>query len=292
MRPFRFGVNLLDLPSAAGWASTCRRAEQLGYDVLQVPDHLGWPAPFPALVAAAAVSRLRVGTFVLNAGFYRPELLAREIATTDRLTGGRLELGLGTGYVDAEFAAAGIDLPPGGPRVDHLERVVDRIRHLLADPATTPATVQQPVPLLIGGNGDRMLRLAAARADIVAFTAAAADPEQPGGLRMLASADFAERVTFFEVAAGERGAHLERNLLIQQVVITDDRDEVLHEHAAAVPYLRPEQLADAPVLLIGTVAQIADQVRRLRADFGISYLSVLQPAMEAFGSVIPILRAE
>src|SRR4051812_40916168 len=117
MRPFRFGVNLTD--PAVDWTSTCRRVEELGYDVLLVPDHLGFPAPFPALVAAAAVTeRVRLGTFVLNPAFYTAAVLARDVAATDALPGGRLELGRGAGYVEAEFAKAGIPFGPGGTRLE------------------------------------------------------------------------------------------------------------------------------------------------------------------------------
>lgn len=113
-RPFRFGVNLLSPAPADAWRAKCRRAEELGYDVILVPDHLGMPAPFPSLVAAAAATaRPRLGTFVLNSGFWNPTLLAREVAGTDALTGGRLELGLGTGYIRAEHDAAGL---PGARR--------------------------------------------------------------------------------------------------------------------------------------------------------------------------------
>lgn len=95
-KPFRFGVNMLTPAGGTDWRTRCRRAEQLGYDVILVPDHLGLPAPFPALVAAAeATERPRVGTFVLNAAFWNPTLLAREAAGTDALTEGRLELGSG-----------------------------------------------------------------------------------------------------------------------------------------------------------------------------------------------------
>src|ERR1700744_3339214 len=122
-RPFRFGVNMLTPASAAEWRAKCRRAEELGYDVILVPDHLGWVAPFPALVAAAqATERARVGTLVLNAGFYNPTLLAREVATTDALTGGRLELGLVSGYVREECDAAFQTFGSPGERVDHLRR--------------------------------------------------------------------------------------------------------------------------------------------------------------------------
>ncbi|MYR59881.1 TIGR03621 family F420-dependent LLM class oxidoreductase, partial [Streptomyces sp. SID625] len=167
-RPFRFGVNLLDPASAGEWRAKCRRAEELGYDVILVPDHLGWVAPFPALVAAAeATERPRLGTFVLNAGFSNPALLAREVATTDALTDGRLELGLGTGYVREEHERAGLPWGTPGERVTHLRRTVEELDRLLGSPDHRPRAAQQPrVPLLIGANGDRMLRLAAEHADI------------------------------------------------------------------------------------------------------------------------------
>src|SRR4051794_23907837 len=160
-RSFRFGVNLLTSAPADEWRAKCRRAEELGYDVILVPDHLGMVAPFPALVAAAeATERPRLGTFVLNAGFWNPALLAREVATTDALTGGRLELGLGAGYVQAEHDSAGLPYGSPGERVDHLRRTVDEVERLLGSPDHQPQPVQKPrVPLMIGGNGDRVLRL-------------------------------------------------------------------------------------------------------------------------------------
>ena len=292
MRPFRFGANLLSLSSADDWAVTCRQVENLGYDVLLVPDHLGIPAPFPALVAAAAHTRLRVGTFVLNAGFYNPTVLARDAATTDQLTGGRLELGLGTGYVQAEFEAAGIDPGTTKDRIDRLEALVARLCEILRDPATTPPPHQQPPPLLLGGNGDRMLRLAARHADIVGFTGAAYDPTIPDGLRILTADAFADRVAFFEKAAGERNSLIERNLLIQMVVVTDEREAAIRAQSHMAPYLTTDELLDVPILLVGTVGQIVEQVRRLRDDHGISYLTVLQPSMDAFAPVLQALRSE
>lgn len=133
-RPFRFGVNMVTPASGADWRKRCARAEELGYDVILVPDHLGMVAPFPALVAAAeATQRPRLGTFVLNCAFWNPALLAREIATTDALTRGRLEIGLGTGYVREEHERAGLAFPPPGRRVDHLVGTVDALDELLGD---------------------------------------------------------------------------------------------------------------------------------------------------------------
>src|SRR3954466_952198 len=150
-RSFRFGVNLVTPASAEEWRAKCRRAEELGYDVILVPDHLGMVAPFPALVAAATVTeRPRLGTFVLNAGFWNPALLAREVATTDALTGGRLELGLGTGYVQAEHDTAGLPYGSPGERVDHLVRTVAELERLLGSPEHQPRPAQPRVPLLIG----------------------------------------------------------------------------------------------------------------------------------------------
>jgi alkanesulfonate monooxygenase SsuD/methylene tetrahydromethanopterin reductase-like flavin-dependent oxidoreductase (luciferase family) len=99
--PFRFGASLFNVGTRSAWRTRVREVEDLGYDVLQVADHLGVAAPFPALVAAADVTSMKLGTFVLNAGIQSPAYLAREVADVHRLTDGRLELGLGAGYVPA-----------------------------------------------------------------------------------------------------------------------------------------------------------------------------------------------
>ena len=117
---------------------------------MQVPDHLGAPAPFPALVSAAEVTTIRLGTFVLNAGFYKPALLARDVAAVDMLSDGRFELGLGTGYVREEFEAAELPFPSAGRRVDYLEHMTAYMQEHVTK-----------VPILIAGAGDRVLTIAA-----------------------------------------------------------------------------------------------------------------------------------
>ncbi|CAJ63383.1 Putative flavin-dependent oxidoreductase [Frankia alni ACN14a] len=283
---------MLAVSAPGEWSTAARRAEELGYDVLLIPDHLGLPAPFPALVAAGAATGLRLGTFVLNAAFYSPVLLAREVATTDVLTAGRLELGVGTGYVAEEFAAAGIPFGTARDRVDTLERVIDAVYGALGDPAHAPQPVQRPVPLVVGCNGDRMLTLAARRANVAAFTGGAADPANPANLRLLSGPAFAERIAFFEKVAGDRAGEVERNLLVQDVAVTDDREAALAAWASRLPYLSAEEIPTVPALLVGTVDEIADQVRGLRERFGITYVTVLQPALEAFAPVIAALRRD
>ncbi|MEU3790120.1 TIGR03621 family F420-dependent LLM class oxidoreductase [Streptomyces fructofermentans] len=310
MRPFRFGVSLITPADAGAWRAKCRRAEELGYDVILVPDHLGMPAPFPALVAAAgATRRPRLGTFVLNAGFWNPALLAREVATTDELTGGRLELGLGTGYVQAEHETAG--LPFGSPRerVDHLLRTVGELDRLL-DPSGLPpggpaASGRAPeeasagpgerrrVPLLVGGNGDRMLRLAAERADIAAFTAVRSVPgSTTGRLEPLTAGEIDGRMAAYHRFATARPEPAELNLLVQLVAVTDDPSAAVRPLLARVPRFTEEQMRELPIVLVGTPEEIRAQVRAARERYGFSYLTVLEPHMEDFGKVIAGLRGE
>ncbi|HSK96089.1 MAG TPA: LLM class flavin-dependent oxidoreductase, partial [Euzebyales bacterium] len=168
--------------SGPAWRDLARRYERWGFDVLQIPDHVGWFDPFAAIVAAAAVTeRLRFGTLVLNIEFWNPLLLARAAATADVVTDGRLELGLGAGHAQVEFAQAGIAYPSAGARVARLASSVPTVRRLLAGETVDDDSLgldgaavgfpsaQQPLPLLVGGNGDGVLRTAARQADGVGF---------------------------------------------------------------------------------------------------------------------------
>ena len=187
MRPFRFGVNMRTVASAAGWADRARTLEALGYSTLCLPDHLApMLSPLPALaVAAAATRRLRVGTMVLNNDFRHPTVLAREAATLDLLSDGRLELGIGAGHMKSEYDEAGLSFDRGGVRVARLSEAVLVLKRLFdGEPVTFdgrhyrvtghtihPRPVQRPrPPIFIGGNGPRLLTLAAAEADIVGFS--------------------------------------------------------------------------------------------------------------------------
>ncbi|MEU1938325.1 LLM class F420-dependent oxidoreductase [Streptomyces coeruleorubidus] len=293
-RPFRFGVNLLEPASAGEWRAKCRRAEELGYDVILVPDHLGMPAPFPALVAAAeATERPRLGTFTLNAGFWNPALLAREVATTDALTGGRLELGLGTGYVRAEHDSAGLPFGSPGERVGHLRRTVEELKRLLGSAEHQPQAAQRPrVPLLIGGNGDRMLRLSAEHADIAAFTGARTVPgSTTGQLSPITADELDERVArYLKFAEDHREEPPELNLLLQMVIGTDDREAAVRPFLEHIPDMTVDQVLELPVSLVGTLDELTEQVLARRERYGFTYLTVLEPYMEAFAPVMERVR--
>jgi len=278
-RSFRFGVALATVGSRAAWLDHVRAAADLGYDVLQVPDHLGLAAPFPALVAAAdATSTMRLGTFVLNAALYHPWVLARDAADTHRLTDGRFELGLGTGYLEHEFAAAGLPFGTGATRLRRLADTVREVRERLAAEPDRPDP-----PILLAGAGRRLLELAGREADIVGFSIQAAltpgvRPEQA----------LADRIAVVRAAAGDRFAGLELNMIVGAV--GRDPAELDLTIARAATGLPDEQLLGLPSVLCGPEQEIADRLRRYRDEFGITYFGVLEPHMAAFARVIPLLR--
>ena len=240
----------------------------MGYHVLHVPDHLGAPAPFPTLMAAAAATEtLHVGTFVLNAGFYKAALLARDVAAVRDLSAGRLELGLGAGYVREEFEAAEIPYPTAGERVTHLRRVVEYLGEHLPD-----------VPILIAGNGDRLLTIAAKRAQIVGLTGG--DPAGEGGDPL------AERISFVRNAAADRFDDLELNIAVTAMPIDDSGMPDLSITRRFLPELTDEQLLRTPGVLSGSTKDIAETIRGYRDTYGVTYIIVQQPHAEAFSKVI------
>ena len=278
-RSFRFGVALVSVGSRAAWLEKVRTASDLGYDTLQVPDHLGLAAPFPALVAAAeATSTMRLGTFVLNTALYHPWVLARDVADTHRLTDGRFELGLGTGYLEHEFAAAGVPFGSGAERLRHLAGTLREVRERLAAEPDRP----QP-PILLAGAGRRLLELAGREADIVGFSVQAA--VTPGVRPEQALAD---RIAVVRAAAGDRFAGLELNLIIGAV--GGEPAELDLTIARAATGLSDDQLIGLPSVLCGPEQEIADRLRRYRDEFGITYYSVLEPDMAAFSRIIALLR--
>ena len=288
-KTFRFGVNLVRPGPRDEWVAKCRRVEELGYDVLSVADHLGIAPPFPALVLAGAVTeRVRLNTFVLNAPFYNPVLLAREVAGTDQFVSGRLELGLGAGYVKEEFEAAGMPFPGARARVDHLEFTIKELQRLYADPEYAPKPVHPGgPPLMIAGRGDRLLSLAAEHAATIAFSGMA--KVRDGAPPMLATADAVEeRVQFVTERLDGRDA--EFNVLVQLVQITDDRESALREILARFgDMLTLEELAEVPTVLVGTVEEIAEQLVAHRARFGFSYYTILEPNLEVLAPVVDLL---
>ncbi|AQA02215.1 F420-dependent oxidoreductase [Mycobacterium sp. MS1601] len=267
---FRFGVGVNRVHSGAALVENARRFEDLGYDVFIVPDHLGAIAPFPALAAAAAVtSTIRLGTNVLNAGFYKPALLARDAADVDVISEGRLDLGLGAGYVREEFEAAELPYPTAGQRVRHLEHTVSYLREH-----------HPSIPLLVAGNGDRVLTLAAQQAQIVGLTGSDIGKGVDDPL--------AERVDFVRAAAGDRDVELNLTVTAAPGDASGKPDLTLMRRYA--PQSSDADLLRLPGVLSGTPKDMADQVRHLQNRYGISYLTVMFRQADQFAKVIAELR--
>ena len=312
MTNFRFSYNIFGIHSRDDFVETCRRGERYGYDTVFAADHLGIASPFPSLVAAAATQWLKVGTLVLNAPFWSPTLLAREVATTDVLTGGRLELGLGAGHMKWEFDEAGIAWEPFGARTERLRATIEQLRRefardgyerqaALRDEFGIP--VLRPVqhhgfggwgpPLIVGGTGDRILRLAAERADIISVAGAFQIKGQPPGtMRIGTAAEADERVRYARQCAGERADHIEWHALTQVVVETRHRRAAAGKLAERFGHLiSPDEILQTPFVFIGTIEQMAQQVLGNHDRYGFTYYTIHGPYMDTFAPVIERVRA-
>jgi probable F420-dependent oxidoreductase len=273
-RDFRFGVVVGQARSGGEWTGTACRAESLGFDTLLVPDTRRTPAPFPALAAAAAATTtLRVGTYVLSAPNRTPGLVAWESTTLDVLSDGRFELGVGGGRpgADADAEAVGADF---GTPADRLARVVATIEAVREARAGTPT---EHAPILVAASRPRMLRVAAAHADIVALGLPPhAQPEEQ-----------AEMAAAARAAAGSREIELHMN-----VAAVAETVDAIPEWASRMVGGDPRAMAAAGGIgfLLGTPEQIADALVRRRESTGISYIAVGGPFMDAFAPVIPLLR--
>jgi probable F420-dependent oxidoreductase len=306
MQQFRFGVNVGPATSRAAWTDKARKIEALGYSTLNVPDHLAnLMAPMPALVsAAAATQHLRVGTNVLNNDLRHPVLVAHEAATVDILTDGRFQLGLGAGSIRSEYDAIALSFDAGATRVERLGEAVTIIKGLLSGEKVTfagqhyrvtghaiePLPVQQPrLPILIGGNNRNLLTLAAREADIVGlsgltFRQGGAVPADLSGWRV---PGVDQRVRLIREAAGDdRFARLELNVLVQRVIVTDDRRSAAEALTSRWTQLTADEFLQTPHLLIGTEDQIVEDLLARRQRWGFASYVIREPDIDAFAPIL------
>lgn len=291
-RPLRFGVTSAT-PRGPDWAQFAGQLETAGVDVVTLPDHLvPTLAPFAACAAAAtATTRLHTGTLVLNNDLRHPVDTAREAATLAALSGGRFELGLGAGHMKSEYDAAGLPFDSGATRVARLVEAVEIVRALLdghavdvdgthyrvhAGAGELVAPPPHHVPLLIGGNGTTVLRLAGRRADIAGFAGFSHNRDATQvRLTHFSSEGLLDRIAVVREAAGTRFEEIELNVLIQAVVHTTDRRSAAEQLAAAFGSgLDADDVLTSPFVLIGTHEQMAEALVERQRRLGVSYWTV------------------
>jgi probable F420-dependent oxidoreductase len=288
---YRFGIGGLPV-ALPELREAIRRYEDAGFDFVAKGDHVGSPSPFSLLTAAAAVSeRLRLRTYVLNVSFWNPVLLARDAATLDRLSGGRLELGLGAGTIKREFDTARIPWQPQSARVERMKDTLIEVRRLLGGGEHEPPPVQDRVPIAIGAMSRGGLAVAAEHADIIAFAAVRhKHGHEPGTLTAATVEETDELVAATRRAAGARP--FESDVLLQAVELGKD------PLAAARAFVEREGESDDPIVLAEspcvlfarTTADAAAELERRRQRWGFTSITTFAPSAEALAAVARELR--
>ncbi len=300
--PFRFGIQAKSASTRAEWIEQVKKVEDLGYSSLSLPDHFdGQLAPTPALMAAAdSTTTLRVGALVWCNDYRHPVTFASEMATLDILSEGRLELGIGAGWMRSDYDAAGIDYDRPGVRIDRLIESIEIIKGLFSDGTFTytgehygvtdldlqPKPVQDPVPILVGGGGPRMLKLAGTHANIVGV-----NPNlKSGAIDETTVADataerYAEKISWVKEGAGDRFDDIELQIRIFMTMITEDREGTAEALGPGLGMDKNQALA-SPLAVVGTVDQIAETLIERRETYGFSYITLGAENIESFAPVV------
>lgn len=302
-KKFRFGVQTSNAPSADAWREKARRLEDLGFSALLIPDHFGDQlAPMPALMAAAdATTTLRVGGLVFGNDYRHPLMFAKEMATIDVLSGGRVEVGIGAGWMKTDYDAAGMPYDRPGVRIERLQESVALIKGMFGDGPVNhagthytvtdyngmPKPVQKPhPPIMIGGGGKRVLSYAAREADIISVNFNLA----PGAVngQVMATGDATstnEKIGWIREAAGARFDDIELNATVFLGIVTEDRNKIAERVAPGFGMPAAEVL-QSPHALIGSVDQIVDVLQERRGRYGFSYIALSGDGFEQFAPVV------
>ena len=309
IKPFRFGVQCSRAASRSEWADLARRTEGNGFDCLTMPDHFtDQLAPIPALQAAAdATTRLRVGALVWDNDYKHPVVLAKELATIDLLSEGRLELGIGAGWMISDYEQAGIPYDSAGVRIDRFIEGLHVIKRAMGDGAFTfsgkhytinnydglPKPVQRPCPpILIGGGGKRVLSFAAREADIIGINGTmTAGVVGPDAISTMTASAVDEKVDIVRSAAGSRLADIEMNIRAFFVKVTDDANGTIAGMAQMIG-VEPSMVAETPFALIGPVDKLVEDLIARREKWGFSYVIVGAEDVDSFAPVVAALNGK
>jgi probable F420-dependent oxidoreductase len=303
VKPFRFGVQIRTANDARAWVEQARRIEALGYDVASLPDHFdGQLAPVPAIQALLShTTTLRAGALVFDNDYKHPVVLAKELATMDVLSAGRVEIGLGAGWMISDYEQLGIPYDRAGVRIDRFVEGLAVIKgamgpgpfsfhgehYTITDYDGLPKPVQAPCPpVLIGGGGRRVLTIAAQHADIVGINGTMhAGVVGPDAIATMTEAAVTDKVGIVANAAGDRLEQIEMQIRVFFVSVTDDRAGQL-DGVAQMIGVDPAMVAASPFALIGSIAKIVDDLQERRERFGFSYITIGGEDIDAFAPVV------
>lgn len=302
-KPFRFSLGIGGANNVEDLTTIVKRAEAAGFDVVSGADHIGpYLGVLPKLATAAATSSLRVSTMVIANDYRHPVVLAKDAATIDVLSEGRFELGIGTGWIEEQYAAAGLRYDDPKTRVDRFEEAIEIIKgcwsgeqftftgdHYQVTDVTCPRPFQLPhPPLLIGGAGRRMLTIAGREADIVSIGplrpgASGFDEFAPG---MASSGDRIQaQLDWIRQGAGARFDEIELSVMAHHLVVTDDVVTVADQLAEAGA-TTPDQVLESPHVLIGPADAMVETLQYRRERYGISYVVFSGDALDAVEPVV------
>jgi probable F420-dependent oxidoreductase len=321
-KPFRFGLQAYAPASAKDWRDLARKAESMGFSSFHLADHVIGPGPalnatghpvqtvaaIPAMaVAAEATDTIKVGCRVLCVDYRNPVMLAKEVATLDFFSGGRLELGLGAGWLQNEYEAMGIRFDRAGVRIDRMEEVIELLRASFADGElnidgrhvhavgfeAVPKPVSKPgPPLMIGGGAKRVLTIAGREADIVSLNFDNSSGKLGAEGIGSSTAELTEqKIRWVREGAGDRFADIELEIAAYFTIVTPD-GEGTRSKMAPMFGMTPEVLAEHPHALIGSIDEICDRIVERRERYGISYVSFGVSAIDAVAPVIERLSGE
>ncbi len=301
VKPFRFGIQLRNAETGTAWRALARQAEDCGYSTLFMPDHFGetWSPTVPLTVAAEATTSLKIGALVYDNDYRHPLVLSRDVAAMDVMFPGRVEFGIGAGWMTTDYEQSGIPLDSPKVRIERMGEAIEVIRKLWTDESVThsgphynlvgaqcfprPATSGGP-KLIVGGGGPKVLAMAARYADIIGV-----NPELTSGVAGVEAAKTAvadrylERIGWIKAAAGDRFESIELQILGAIEQITPDRADYASK-VAPLFGLEPSAALDMPIAMVGTVDEVCDDLIRRREQFGFNYVVVHD--LEAFAPVV------
>jgi probable F420-dependent oxidoreductase len=314
-RPFRFGLQSYAATSPQHWREQARRAEDLGFSTFSVADHVIGPGPalaatnhpvqnvaaIPAMaVAIEATERIRIGARVFCTDYRQPVVFAKEVATLDWFSEGRLELGLGAGWLQGEYEAMGVPFDRAGVRLDRFEEVLRVLRAHFAEGlvevngehvhATGFEGLPKPTngmpPIMIGGGAPRVLGIAGREADIVSLNFDNRSGKiGPAGVGSSTAELTAQKIEWIRAGAGDRFDDIELEIAAYFTVVTDQREATLAKMAPMFA-LSADQFADHPHALIGSVDSICEQLIARRDTYGISYVTFGASVVDAVAPIV------